>query len=130
MATRTQVAQFVANKIQSGKPAERKMAVLQAAEWLKINGKQRQSEYLVKDIAIFLKNDGYLYTKITTAKPLSETTKNKIKEYLIAVNKVDSVEIDEFVDPDIIGGIKIETPYGLLDTSVKARLAKIVGGAN
>lgn len=130
MATRTQVAQYVASNIKSGNIADRQKAIKIAANWLKKSGKSRQSEYLVRDITVELEKSGYLYVIVTSARQLEEKTVDYLKQYLKNIYNVNNLELDIRIDQDLIGGLKIETPVGTLDNSVKARLAKIVEGVS
>lgn len=130
MATRTQVAQYVANNIQSANTADRNKAIKTAANWLKKSGKTRQSSYLVRDITLELVKNGYVYVIITSARALDSNTINHLKQYIKKLHDANNVELDFKIDESLIGGVKIETPVGILDTSIKARLAKIVEGVN
>lgn len=130
MATRTQVAQYVASNIKSGNIADRQKAIKISANWLKKSGKSRQSEYLVRDITVELEKSGYLYVIVTSARQLEEKTVDYLKQYLKNIYNVNNLELDIRIDQDLIGGLKIETPVGTLDNSVKARLAKIVEGVS
>ena len=130
MATRTQLAQYVAKSIQSSDKSERDKAILIAAKWLKSNCKIRQKDYLIKDITTQLDNSGYVYVTITSAHKLDTATIDKLNNYIKHLHNAKNIEMSLKIDEDLIGGVKIETPIGILDTSIKARLAKIVEGVS
>lgn len=130
MITRTQVAQYVANNIQSGDINNRQKAIKIAADWLNKTGKKRQASYLVKDITAELAKNGYVYVIITSANPLDKFTINSIKDYISRIFNTQKYELNLVIDKGLIGGAKIETPEGILDTTIKARLARIVEGVS
>lgn len=127
MASRTMVAEYVADALLAGK--NRQQVVAETAAWLKENGKARQASYLTQDVARILADKGYVFVRFTTAHPVDTDTKATLKQYVAAQSGAKTVECEFIIDTKLIGGVLIEMPYGTLDASVKARLAKIVEGA-
>jgi F-type H+-transporting ATPase subunit delta len=122
-----QVAHYLSDNLQGPNRAE---AVKQVAAWLVKNGKARQVEYLSRDAAYILTGDGYVTATITTAYPLDMPTQKAVTAYLVKTCAAKDVELILVVDPNVIGGIRIETPIGTLDETVKQRLMTIVRGNN
>jgi F0F1-type ATP synthase delta subunit len=127
MTSRTQVADYLADHLYD---ADRSSAIQSSANWLKENNKTRQAPYFISDVINSLSKKGYLFAKITTARLASNDTKSIVIEYIKNLPGVNKVECEWVVDPEIIGGTIIETPIGILDSSVKGRLAKIVEGVS
>ena len=127
MPTRMQVAHYLSENLDGPR---RKEAIKQVAAWLVKNGKSRQAEYLSRDAAYILTNDGYVTATITTARPLEQQAQKAVKAYLVKTCDAKEVELVLKVDPAVIGGIRIETPIGTLDETVKQRLMTIVRGNN
>ena len=125
MVTRTQVAQVVADRLEH----DRDGAIRQAAAWLVAQGRDRQAAYLARDVARILGHNGYVTARITTARPLAETARREIEEFIKAQTGASSVEITTAVDPTLIGGVRIETPEAELDASVRTKLARMIEGA-
>jgi F-type H+-transporting ATPase subunit delta len=122
MATRTQIARSVA----LGLSTDRSAAIMRAAAWLTAKGKTRQASYLVRDVAWILEQQGYVYAKVTTAKPLSNHSEKAIIDYIKSTKTVHEVELEVIVDPSVIGGVRIETPSSTLDETVLNRLQALV----
>ena len=122
--TRMQVAQYVAGHLTSG----RTLAMNEAAAWLLSSGKARQVSYLAKDVARIIAESDYLYAVVTTARPLTPASKDGIEAYLTHVSGAKTIEINEVVDPLIIGGVRIETPTAILDGTVHSKLVNLVEG--
>lgn len=122
--TRMQVAQYVANHLISG----RTQAMNEAAAWLVSSGKVRQASYLARDVAGIIARSNYLYVVVTTARQLTPEAKVGIEAYLKQATGATTIELNEVVDPNIIGGVRIETPTAILDGTVHNKLANLVEG--
>jgi F-type H+-transporting ATPase subunit delta len=125
MATRMQVAELVATQIRLNNRTE---AVTFAAAWLSNNGKRRQAAYLAKDVAWILERNGYVLAKVTTSQPLSATLRSEIVTFVKSETAATEIEIDEVVDPSVMGGLKIETPSKTYDKTVLQSLNTLVRG--
>lgn len=126
MATRTQVANYIAGKMASG----RAEAVQEAAAWLTATGRTRQAEYLARDVAKSLAERGYLYVRITSARAVTAQTQDAISEFLRSTTGARELELELFVDKAVIGGVRIETPTAQLDATVRQKLVKLVEGVH
>jgi F0F1-type ATP synthase delta subunit len=124
MASRMQVANRVANLL----PNDRHEIILQAAAWLTETGRAHQARYMARDIAGILAERGYVLVRITTARPLGEAAKEHIETFITRATGARQLEIEEIIDPDVIGGVKIETPLAGLDGTVRTKLARYVEG--
>ena len=122
------VARHIATTLSSG--SDRAKTIQEAAAWLKSHGKARQVSYLANDIAVALAESGYLFVEFYTARPVNEATKTALKKYISDTTDAKEIECEFKLDEKLIGGVLIHTPYGSLDASVRARLAKIVEGAS
>ena len=128
MQNRTTVARYSAEALLSGN-VSRKTLVLQLAAWLKESKNNRQAAYLIQDIAKKLAENGYLYVTVTTATAMTEQTKNSVTAFLNQHYGDDvTIELHEEVQPKIIGGVRIDTPHGSLDATVKRSLIQIIKG--
>jgi len=128
MSSRTMVARHLAGALLSGK--DRATVTLEAAAWLKSRGKTRQANYLAQDVAVALADSGYVFVQFVTARPVSAATKQSLIAYVTESTKAQNIECEFTTDAKLIGGVLVHTPYGTLDASVRARLAKIVEGAS
>lgn len=124
MASRSQVATMLAEDF----TADRASAVERTAAWLFTTGRQRQIPYLVNDVARVLSENGYVYAKVFVARDISTEAKSAIVSYVKQACNASEVEIEIIVQPDLIGGVIIETPFGSIDNSVKTKLAQFVEG--
>jgi F0F1-type ATP synthase delta subunit len=129
MLSRTAVANHAAKILLSGNQKDRDVLVEQLAAWLKTSGRRRQAKYLVNDIALKMSQKGYNLVSLTTAFSLSSTAKTAILAYLQDIYGQDaSFEIVEIIDKNVVGGVLIDTPSGILDLTVKNKLMTIIKG--
>lgn len=122
--TRMEIAQYVAENLRTG----RSLAIDQAAAWLVSSGKTRQSRYLVRDVAAIIARTGYIFVKVTTARPMSAGSRLSIEDFVKTATGASSVELELEVDPKVVGGVRIETPTAVLDGTVRTSLANLVEG--
>ena len=95
---------------------------------LTIVEKKRQAEILpILDYVIDSINELLLIGKatITTALPLDDLKKDKIKEELLKSSHYKALEAEYVVDESIIGGIIIRIGDRVVDSSVKTRIDKM-----
>ncbi len=62
--------------------------------------------------------------KLATAKPLSQADKARLMEHLTAALGK-RVEIEERVEPDLLGGVRLEIGGKVIDGTLRAKLAQL-----
>ena len=121
MITRKQVAHYVAAQL----PQHRRKALDEAAAWLIATGRTRQAEYLVQDVAMVLAQNGYLAARVTTARAIDTKIKNEVEAFLRQLTSAERIELTAGVETSLLGGMRLETPQGSLDTSLRSKLATL-----
>lgn len=124
MASRLQVATYVADELSSG----RKAAINSAAAWLVDGGRGREARYLARDVATVLAGRGHVLARVTTARPMSAQSKIMIEGFIKRETGARDLELETTVEVGLIGGVVIELPGSSLDASVRAKLDKFVEG--
>lgn len=124
MASRAQVAGHLAQHLAAG----RSEAIRSAAAWLVNTGRTRQAGYLARDVAAILATRGHVLIQVTTARPLTDDARQKIQQFCKHLTGASELELEQKLDPTIIGGAIIETPGAILDASVRTKLARYVEG--
>ncbi len=122
MASRMQVANFVAERLDKDRAGTLRMA----AAWLVAKGRRGQARYLAMDVAEALVGRGYVAARVTTARAMSAQTRTEVERFIKEATGGQQLELETAVDPAMIGGIRIETPGRALDASVRAKLARYV----
>ena len=124
MTTRTQVAEYLADQLTSG----RSSAVQQAAAWLVSRGRARQARYLARDVAAALVERGYVYARVTTARPLSAGARTAVETFIKRETGARQLELEVQINPLALGGLRLEVPAAELDATIQHRLATLVEG--
>ena len=114
--SRRKLAQYVVDSFNNGTSLSGLLR--EVAAYLVATGRTREAELVVRAIEDMLAARGSVVTRVTTARPMSDTLKREIT----ALVDADTVYIDEIVDPDIMGGVRIETPGKILDATLKRKL--------
>ena len=114
--SRRKLAQYVVDSFNNGTSLS--SLLREVAAYLVATGRTREAELVVRAIEDRLAARGSVVTRVTTARPMSDTLKREIT----ALVDADTVYIDEIVDPDIMGGVRIETPGKILDATLKRKL--------
>jgi F0F1-type ATP synthase delta subunit len=106
-------------------PENRQETLREAAAWLIATGRTRQVDYLVQDVAMVLAQDGYLAARVTTARPIDTKVKREVEGFLSRLTQTERIELTTDVDTDLLGGLRLETPNGSLDTSLRTKLTAL-----
>ena len=90
---------------------------------------RQKREYLLQSvsliyIALYNKTKNMTVCKLTTAETLSKDVENHIKA-LVSSKTKGAVELNNIVNPEIIGGFVFEVDYRRLDASISSQITKI-----
>jgi len=107
-------------------PARKNEILNQLAAYLLTNKKAAQADLLMLDIANELEEtQGQLVANVVSARPLSSVSKMAITDKLKRQTGAKTVELNEELKPELIGGIVVRTPKFELDASVKRQLNRL-----
>lgn len=126
MTSRTAVAEYLASHLENG----RSEAVQNVAAFLAAHKKQHQARYLTTEVARLLAEKNYLYARIITARPLSEDAYDQIEVFLRSQTNCSELELELQVDPDVLGGMRVETPTSVMDATTQKWLDDFVRKAS
>lgn len=65
--------------------------------------------------------------EVVTARPLEQTVRRDMRHYLKQHFSKREVEIEETIDPDLIGGLKIKVGDRVVDHTIQGKLEQLVG---
>lgn len=98
----------------------------QLAAYLIVNKKAAQADLLMLDIANELEqSQGLVVAEVSSARPLTSVSRDAIKAKLKAQTGAKNIELNEQIEPELIGGIVVRTPKFELDASVKRQLKQL-----
>ncbi len=101
----------------------------QTAAYLIQNKQTSSAHLLISDIANeLLKNQGLLSAEVCSAFGLNQASRSNIVDMLKKATGATNIELNEAVEPELIGGVIVRTPKLELDASVKRQLVQLAGG--
>lgn len=103
------------------------------SHWIKVlaaymmdHGMDEQVDLIVNDIAHELyEQSGHLLVDVTSARELSDSTREELKRMLKQATSASRVELSEHIDPDLLGGLIARTPDAIIDASVRTKLKQL-----
>ena len=125
MATlsRRRIASYISEQlIVSGESAK---IVNQLAAYLIDTKRTKELEVIIRDIEFELQKRGVVLAEITSATKLSDATHKVIKEFIQSQTNAQDIFLRQFVDPEVLGGVKIDLPGSQLDSTVLRRLTTL-----
>jgi len=116
--SRRKIAEYVADQSKGGKIPSGVIA--EVAAYLSESHRIREIPLVVRTIEDVLAERGQVVARIASAYPLSDELRNRLEAELGK-----SVYMQETVDADLLGGIKIDTPGKSLDATLIRKVNNI-----
>ena len=82
-------------------------------------------EVITSFIKQYKEEKGIETVKLTTAVPISDAVKNAIIDQVKKTGNIQNLELEEVIDPNIIGGFVLQTGDKLIDASIAYDLKNI-----
>lgn len=127
--SRRKIAEYVADELHKG--ANVKQLAQKAVAYLQDEGQLNQWELLMRDIEDVLATKyNTVAAHVTTARPLDTATRKQLATFIKEVEQADAaIIVSESVDESLIGGVIVQTPEKVLDSSVQNKLKQLVATA-
>jgi F-type H+-transporting ATPase subunit delta len=120
--SRRTLARVVVARLTDGTTKPRQLAKSLAAYLIEYRMTD-QLEMLISDIAHELAGSKHqVYAEVSSAHELSNSLQQEIAHFLREAYDVPHVELNTFLDPELIGGMIVKTSDAQLDTSVRSKL--------
>ena len=118
--SRRKVAKYAAAQLADGKSVQ--VVLSELAAYLVDSRQVRDADLLARSIEESLVERGITVATVTSARPLNEKQRSEV---IRLINSQD-VRLKEVVDPTLIGGIRVEAPGQMLDTSINRKLTALM----
>ncbi len=119
--SRRKIASYYADELLAGK---RDVATKLAA-YLLDTRRTRELQLIVRDVEDALATRGVLVADVAAARELSKDAKAAVTDFLKQSSGVKSVQVRETIDPDLLGGVRINTPSDELDATLRRKLTQL-----
>lgn len=113
---RRKIAEYAATRITAGDPVA--TVLDEVAAYLLESGRVREQTLVVRAIEDALARAGEVVANVTTARPLNTGQRAEVKKLIGA----QQVHLREVVNPDVLGGVCIETPGAKLDATLQRKI--------
>lgn len=119
------LARTVAAKLLA-EPSNSRKWIRSLAAFLIDRGMEQDADLILNDISreLYLQG-GHLIVNVTSARGLSEATRDELRRMLKAQTSAKTIDLVEEADPSLIGGLVARTPDGILDASVRTKLKQL-----
>lgn len=118
---RRKIADYVAEQYEAG--ARLADLLDQVAAYLAVEGRLREADLVVRAIEDALAARGIVVASIASAHTLTDAERSAIIKLIDAPR----VELRETIEPELLGGVRIETPGRRLDATIQNKLIALRG---
>jgi ATP synthase F1 delta subunit len=118
--SRRKIAAYFADEVVAGRDVVKLLAA-----YLIESKRIRETTLIVRDIEAALLERGVLVADIASSHDLADDTQKAITNYLKDKTKAKDIHLRQSVDASLLGGVRIETPDGRLDTTLRHRLNQL-----
>ena len=118
--SRRKLARYYTASLINGMDAQ-KLSV-QLAAYLVDSGRLKELKLIIDDIEYQLSLSGVVLANVTSAHDLDELTKTAVTNLIREKTNATQIQLKEYIDPSILGGIRLKFPGAELDTTITRRL--------
>ncbi|HEX6257878.1 MAG TPA: ATP synthase F1 subunit delta [Candidatus Saccharimonadales bacterium] len=123
--SRRRLAEYTAGRLALGDASVQTLA-RQLAAYLIENKQLHQIDMLLRDIEeVLAAKFDTVTAQVATVQPLTDDLRMAITNFVQQRTKARKVELQESIDPTLIGGITIQTPDSYFDGSVRSQLQQL-----
>ena len=102
-----------------------KLAIRELAAYIATNRLGKQVELIVNDIERELAARGRVVADAYVARPLDDSTRKLLLDYVKQYSDSNDVTLREHTDPSLIGGVLVNVGGHQLDTTIKSKLKRL-----
>ena len=103
---------------------DEKLLAQEIAAYLLSEHRTSDIESILRDIMQYRIDHGILEAEVVTAHEITDKVKTDVKQLLrTAYPKADKIHLSTRIDPEIIGGLRVDMANEQLDMSLSAKLA-------
>lgn len=121
--SRRKITGYIADQLATGKDNTR--LIQELAAYLIDSKRTKELDLVIRDIEYELKNRGIVLAHITSAFALTSATEAAITTMIKQRTGARAIELQQFIDPSVLGGVKIDIPGMRLDSTIASRLTTL-----
>lgn len=121
--SRRKIASYYAQALLDGTNGQK--LALQLAAYLIESGRTKELVSIISDIEYQLSLSGVVLANITSAHELSSLTRAAVVDLIKKTTNATDIQLKEYIDTNVLGGVKLEFTGFELDTTIARRLTKL-----
>lgn len=121
--SRRKIASYYAQALLDG--ADSQKIALRLAAYLIESSRTKELVSIISDIEYQLSLGGVVLANVTSAHELSVLTKAAVADLIKKTTNATNIQLKEYIDPNVLGGVKLEFTGFELDTTIARRLTKL-----
>jgi len=121
--SRRKIAGYIADQVMAG--VDTNDLVRSIAAFLMDSRRTNELTLVIRDIEYQLAERGVILASVISAHKLSADVKKSITDMVSSQTGARSVQLQQFVDPGVIGGFKVDLPGRQLDRTVAHKLTQL-----
>jgi F0F1-type ATP synthase delta subunit len=118
--SRRKITGYIADQLALGKPA--KKLIRELAAYLVSARRTKELDLIVRDIEYELTKRGIVLARVTTAFDLQAATRSAVTKLIKERTNAKNIELEQYIDPAVLGGFKIDLPGLKMDATIAHRL--------
>jgi len=119
--SRRKIAEYIATQAIAG--GSLKDLAKSLAAFLVDTQRTSEIELIIRDVEYQLAERGVVLASVMSTAGLSEATRKAVVTMVTKETSAKTVELKQFIDPDVIGGIRVDIPGRQLDATISRRLS-------
>ncbi len=121
--SRRALSAYIAEQLVDGN-SEQDLAAHVAA-YLIESHRTKELDLIIRDVQVRLAESGRVTGSVTTAFALADESRQAIEAFIKDRTNATKVEVDETVDPKVLGGVKINLPGREFDATIAHALTTL-----
>jgi F-type H+-transporting ATPase subunit delta len=121
--SRRKITEYVAAQLATGVSVQETATSL--AAFLIDTRRTGEVELIIRDIEYQLAERGIVLASVVSAYELSDATKTAITSMIETATHAKTIELEQRIDPSVLGGVRIDIPGRQLDGTISRRLSQL-----
>jgi F0F1-type ATP synthase delta subunit len=121
--SRRKITTYIADQFAKG--GDKTKLIKQLAAFLIDNKRTNELDLILRDIEYQLLRRGIVLARVTSAFELAAETRVEITKMVKDKTHATTIELQQFIEPTLLGGVKLDLPGMQLDNTISRRLTTL-----
>jgi F-type H+-transporting ATPase subunit delta len=121
--SRQKLSRYYAKSLLGG--TDKKKIAMQLAAYLIESGRTKELQMIISDIEYQMSLNGVVVANVTSAHNLDDIAKTALIDFVHKHTDAQHIHLKEYIDPTVLGGVKLKFTGAELDTTIARRLTTL-----